>query len=90
MEAQEAQEEYRAAVTSCRDEDRKVKVNVKGAWDVKGKKNVVQKYINSKKKTRENMGQLLNAAGELGIKKTNKASILIFSDSVFVSKNGLQ
>lgn len=67
---QVAQEEYRVAVTSCRDEDRKVKVNLKGAWDAKGKKNVVHKYINSKRKTRENMGLLLNGAEELVIKNT--------------------
>lgn len=55
---------------SCRDEDRKVKVYVKGAWDAKGKKNVVHKYINSRRKTRENMDLLLNGAGELVMKNT--------------------
>lgn len=48
----------------------KVKVNMKGAWDVKGKKNIVHKYISSKRKTRENMDLLLNGAGELVVKNT--------------------
>lgn len=64
------QEEYRVAVLSCRDEHRKVKVNVKGAWDVKGKKNIVHKYIKSKRRTRENMDLLLNGAGKLVVKNT--------------------
>lgn len=64
------QEEYRVAVLSCRDEDMKVKVNMKGAWDVKGKKNIVHKYISSKRKTRENMDLLLNGAEELVVKNT--------------------
>lgn len=59
------QKEYRGASQSCTDGVRKVKVDmeVNLARDVKGNKKGFYKYINSKRKTRENLGLLLNGTG---------------------------
>ncbi|PKU46434.1 hypothetical protein llap_3283 [Limosa lapponica baueri] len=46
------------------------------AKDVRGKRKGFYKYINSKRKTRENMNPLLNGAGELVTKDTGKAKVL--------------
>lgn len=60
---QVAQEEYGLAVPSCRNEGRKVKANQElpqGAGDVKENNIGFHNYIISKRKTRKNMGPLLN------------------------------
>lgn len=46
------------------------------ARGVKGNKKGFYKYINSKRKSRENMGQLLNGAGELVARDMEKAKVL--------------
>ncbi|KAK4815982.1 hypothetical protein QYF61_010850 [Mycteria americana] len=59
---------------ATRDGVRKVKADLEllqGAGDVKENKKGFHKHINSKRKTRENMGPLLNGAGEL-VTKTRK------------------
>ena len=61
------------------------------AKDVKGNRKGFYKYINSKRKTRENMDLLLNGAAELVANEMPKAKVLsAFFASVFTSKTGLQ
>ncbi|KAK4810486.1 hypothetical protein QYF61_004266 [Mycteria americana] len=61
------------------------------ARDVKDNKKGFYKYIGDKKKTRENVGLLLNETGDLVTQDTEKAEVLnAFFASVFTSKTGLQ
>jgi len=61
------------------------------ARDVKGKKKVFYRYINGKKKTRENVGPLLNGVAGVVTNDTEKAKVLnTFFALVFTGKTGLQ
>lgn len=85
------QEEYRASVSPCRDGVRKVKADLEllqGAGDVKENKKGFHKYINSKRKTKQNMSLLLNKTRELGIKKAKVLNTLF--DSVLINKYSLK
>ncbi|GAB0203414.1 mitochondrial enolase superfamily member 1 [Grus japonensis] len=71
-------EEYRNVVRECRDATRKAKapLELKLARDVKDKKKGFFKYISSKRKTRENVGLLLNEVGALISEDAEKAELL--------------
>ncbi|XP_068809550.1 uncharacterized protein [Struthio camelus] len=71
-------EEYRDVVRVCRDATRKTKAHLELnlARDVKDNKKGFFKYITSKRKTRENVGLLLNGAGALVTKDIEKAELL--------------
>ncbi|GAB0207550.1 mitochondrial enolase superfamily member 1 [Grus japonensis] len=86
-------EEYRNVVRACRDATRKAKAHLelKLARDVKDNKKGFFKYINSKRKTRENVGPLLNEVGALVMEDTEKAELLnAFFASVLTAKAGPQ
>ncbi|GAB0207498.1 mitochondrial enolase superfamily member 1 [Grus japonensis] len=67
-------EEYRDVVRVCSNATRKAKAHLELnlARDVKDKKEGFFKYINSKRKTRENVGPLLNEVGALVTEDTEK------------------
>ncbi|GAB0207209.1 mitochondrial enolase superfamily member 1 [Grus japonensis] len=80
-------EEYRDVVRVCRDATRKAHLELNLARDVKDKKKGFFKYISSKRKTRENVGPLLNEVGALVMEDTEKAELLnAFFASVFTAK----
>ncbi|XP_068785519.1 uncharacterized protein [Struthio camelus] len=65
----------------------KAQLELNLARDVKDNKKAFFKYIRSKRKTRENVGPLLNGAGALVTKDTEKAELLnAFFASVFTAK----
>ncbi|GAB0179374.1 mitochondrial enolase superfamily member 1 [Grus japonensis] len=71
-------EEYRNVVRVCRDATRKAKayLELNLARDVKDNKKGFFKYISSKRKTRENVGLLLNEVGALVMEDTEKVELL--------------
>uniref|UniRef100_A0A8B9PUS7 Immunoglobulin C1-set domain-containing protein n=1 Tax=Apteryx owenii TaxID=8824 RepID=A0A8B9PUS7_APTOW len=82
-------EEYRNVVRGCRDARRKAKAHLElnVASDVKDNKKGFFKYIGSKRKTRENVGPLLNGVGALVTKDAEKAELLnAFFASVFTAE----
>ncbi|GAB0209948.1 mitochondrial enolase superfamily member 1 [Grus japonensis] len=82
-------EEYRDVVRVCRDATRKAKAHLELnlAGEVKDSKKGFFKYIGSKRKTRENVGPLLNEVGALVEEDTEKAELLnAFFASVFTAK----
>ncbi|GAB0206875.1 mitochondrial enolase superfamily member 1 [Grus japonensis] len=86
-------EEYRDVVRVCRDATRKAKAHLELnlAMDVKDNKKGFFKYISSKRKTRENVGLLLNEVGALVTEDTEKMELLnAFFASVFTAKVGPQ
>jgi len=86
-------EEHKNVVRALRDAMRKAKVHLELnlARDVKNNKKGFFKYISSKRKARDNVGQLLNEAGVLVMKDAEKAELLnAFLASVFSAKAGLQ
>jgi len=92
-EGQATWEEYRNVVKACRDAMRKAKAHLelKLARDVKDNKKSFFKYISSKRKTRDNVGLLLNEAGALVTEDAEKAELLnAFFASVFTVKAGPQ
>jgi len=85
-------EEYRNVVKACRNATRKAKVHLELnlARDVKDNKKSF-KYISSKRKTRENVGSLLNKVGVLVKEDAEKAELPnAFFASVFSAKAGFQ
>jgi len=92
-EGQTTWEEYRNVLKACRDATRKTKVHLELnlVRDVKDKKKRFFKYISSKRKTRDNVGPLLNEVGVLVMEDTEKEELLnaCFS-SVFTDKDGPQ
>ncbi|GAB0202805.1 mitochondrial enolase superfamily member 1 [Grus japonensis] len=86
-------EEYRNVVRVRRDATRKAKAHLELnlARDVKDNKKGFFKYINSKRKTRENVGLLLNEVGTLVMEDTEKEELLnAFFALVFTAKDGPQ
>lgn len=58
---------------------------------IKDSKKSILKYVNNKRKTRENVGPLLNEVGALLTMNAEKAEILnFFFASVFSAKTSLQ
>jgi len=69
----------------------KVHLELNLARDVKDNKKSFFKYISSKRKTRDNMGLLLNKVGALVMEDAEKAELLnAFFASVFPAKAGPQ
>jgi len=88
---QTTQQEYRDLVRSCREIIRKVKaqLELRLASVVRDKKKCVYKYINNKKRAKENLHLLLDAGGNIASKDEEKAEVLnaCFA-SVFKSQSG--
>ncbi|KGL82736.1 hypothetical protein N309_03795, partial [Tinamus guttatus] len=79
-------EERRNAAREYRDATRKARAHLELelAKDVRGNRNGFYKYISSKRKTRENVGSLLNGEGALVTEDAEKAEFLTaFFASVF-------
>ncbi|GAB0178742.1 mitochondrial enolase superfamily member 1 [Grus japonensis] len=84
-------EEYRDVVRHCKDATRKAHLELKLVRDVKDNKKGFFKYISSKRKTRENVGPLLNEVGALVTEDTENADLLnAFLASVFSAQAGPQ
>lgn len=89
----EAWEEYREAVQACGDTVRKARTQLELnlVMDVNSNKKDLYKYARNKRKSRGNVGLLLNGEGALETKRIEKAEVLnAFFASVFTSKASLQ
>ncbi|KAF1504960.1 hypothetical protein FQV18_0002372, partial [Eudyptula minor novaehollandiae] len=75
---QATQEEYRDLVRSCREEMRKAKAQLERnlAAVVKDNKKSFYKYINDKKRAKENLHPLLDAGGNIVTEDEEKAEVL--------------
>ena len=85
------QKEYKEVVKMCREKIRKAKaqLELKLAAGVKGNKKLFYKYINSKRRTRENLHSLLDEAGNVTTEDEEKADVLnAFFTSVFKRQTG--
>jgi len=92
-EGQATWEEYSNVVRACRDATRKTKVHLglKLAKDIKDNKKDFCRYISSKRKTRENVGPLLNEVSALVMEDAEKAELLnAFIASVFSARLALR
>jgi len=86
-EGQAIWQEYRNVVRACRDATRKAKAHLelKLARDVKNNKKGFLNYISSKRKTRDNVGTLLNEVGVPlmeDVEKTELLNALLLQSSV--------
>jgi len=77
-EGQATWEEYKNVVKACRDTTKKAKVHLvlNLAREVKDNKKGFFNYISSKRKTRDDVGPLLNEVGVLVTEDTEKAELL--------------
>ena len=78
--------EYKEVVKMCREKIRKAKARLELnlAAGVKGNKKLFYKYINSKRRTRENLHSLLDEAGNVTTEDKEKTDVLnAFFTSVF-------
>jgi len=92
-EGQATWEEYRNVVRACRDGTRKAKTHLelKLARNVRNNKKGFFNYISSKRKSRDNVGPLLNEARVLVMEDAEKAELPhAFFASVFSAKAGSQ
>ena len=88
-EGQATQNEYKEVVRMCRGEIRKAKAQLEFnlAAGVKRNKKLFYKYINSKRRTKENIHSLLDEAGNVTTEDKEKAEVLnAFFTSVFKSQ----
>ncbi|KFP96141.1 hypothetical protein N329_05204, partial [Haliaeetus albicilla] len=88
-QGQVAWEEYREIVQAARDQVRKAKdlIELNLARDVEGNKKSFCRYVSDKRKTRENVGALRKATGDLVTWDMEKADVLNdFFSSVFTGK----
>jgi len=88
---QATQKGDRSLIRSCREEIRKAKaqLELKLATVVRDSKKCFYKYINSKKRAKENLHPLLDARGNIANKDEEKAEVLhAFFASVFDSQTG--
>lgn len=78
QEDEARKEEYRDTVRACRRRFRKAKAHVELnlVKNKKGRKNSFYKYIRNKRKTRENVGLLLNGMRNLVQKDIEKADVV--------------
>ncbi|KAK4805322.1 hypothetical protein QYF61_018185 [Mycteria americana] len=84
-----SQEDYKDVVRLCRDKIRraKVKLELNLASAVKDNKKCFYKYINNKRRAKENLHPLLDAGGNIVTKDEEKAEVLnAFFSSFFNSK----
>jgi len=84
-------EEYRGLIRSCREEMRKAKaqLELRLATVVRDNKKCFYKYINNKKRAKENLHPLLDVRGNIINKDEEKAEVLhAFFASVFNSHTG--
>jgi len=77
-EGQATWQEYRNIVRACREAMRKAEAHLELnlASDVKDNKKGFFRYISSKRKTRDNVGPLLNKVGALLMEDADKAELL--------------
>ena len=88
-EGQATQNEYKEVVRMCRGEIRKAKAHLEFnlAAGVKRNKKLFYKYINSTRRTKENIHSLLDEAGNVTTEDKEKAEVLnAFFTSVFKSQ----
>ncbi|GAB0206495.1 mitochondrial enolase superfamily member 1 [Grus japonensis] len=84
-------EDYRDAVRHCREKIRVVKAQLEFKLDstVKDNKKGFLKYVNSKRRTRDNIGPLLDEVGHLTNRDVDKAEMFnAFFASVFNTSDG--
>jgi len=84
------QKDYRDLVRSCREKIRKSKAQLELilATNVRNNKKCFYKYINNKKRAKENLHPLSDVEANIAIKNKKKAEVLnVFFASVFNSQN---
>ncbi|KFV15062.1 hypothetical protein N340_07525, partial [Tauraco erythrolophus] len=89
-QGQVAWEEYKKIVQATRDQVRKAKAlrELNLARDIKGNKKNFYRYVNDKKRSRENVGPLRKETGDLATRDMEKAEVLNDSfASVFTGKS---